>query len=351
MLNNRPVKIFSLTFIVLVTLLPWEAKSFYEEEAVSFTHNENKLAGSLILPNQSDGPYPIAVFVHGDGPLPYDAHGYYRYLWDELAKKGIASFSWNKPGVRDSTGNWEAQSMDERAEEVISAVEFLKNREEVIPTKIGLIGYSQAGWVIPIAAGKLEEVTFQVIVSGAINWLEQGNFFTRKRLESEGVSLSKVNDAIESNIYIARLFTPSFQYHEYINIHDEKYDGELKQLMLPMNRSRFEFAKLNWRYDVRESLKYLTSPTLFIFGKEDRNVNVLESIGVYEEAMRKSQNREFEIKVYPSAQHSILKSKYFSGNKAGFWFIVKLELLGKEAFADGYLEYVSQWVQQRVERI
>jgi len=79
----------------------------YREKLVEFDNSGDTVTGVMVLPKKQSGPFPVAVFVHGDGALPYDAHGYYRYLWKELAGKGIASFSWNKPGINGSAGNWE----------------------------------------------------------------------------------------------------------------------------------------------------------------------------------------------------------------------------------------------------
>ena len=39
--------------------------------------------------------------------------------------------------------------------------------------KVGYLGFSQAGWVIPIAATQ-SNPDFSVIIGGAVNWRDQG---------------------------------------------------------------------------------------------------------------------------------------------------------------------------------
>ena len=68
--------------------------------------------------------------------------------------------SWDKPGVGDSSGDWHNQSMMNRAEEVVSAIQFLKSRDDIDIDKIGLIGWSQAGWVLPLAASMSKDVKY-----------------------------------------------------------------------------------------------------------------------------------------------------------------------------------------------
>ncbi len=339
--------IIVIAVLILSSLLLVGCNGKYQKVAVEFKHEENYLSGSLVVPEDRSGPFPIVVFVHGDGALPYDAYGYYRPLWNRLAEQGIASFSWDKPGVGSSQGDWENQSMDDRADEVIAAIEMLKKRTDIAPGKIGLIGFSQAGWVLPLVASKSDYPDFMIVVSGAINWMDQGAYLTETRLAHEGFSDEKIKEAISdfrdsSN----KFFSPSFTYDEYFQYYHNnavlrESSGE------PMSLQRFRFVKLNWRYDARESLKDIKGPTLAIFGDQDLNVNVSESVRIYKEIFEESGNRNLTIKVFSGAQHGLLKNKYFTEIVPGIGFIVKLEILGDDAFTDGFLDFVVNWVDEK----
>ncbi len=51
----------------------------------------------------------------------------------------------------------------------------------------------------------------------------------------------------------------------------------------------------------------------------------------------------------PYAQHSLLKEKHFKDAVPGFGFLIKIELLGDDAFAEGYLEFVADWIEEKTE--
>jgi dipeptidyl aminopeptidase/acylaminoacyl peptidase len=132
---KKAVLIIALVFVVVLVL--FIDNDAYQRVALSFVHKGNRLTGTIMLPENIPGPFPVVVFVHGDGAISYDAYGYYHPLWNRLAKQGIASFSWDKPGVGGSQGDWENQTIDNRADETIAAIEVLKKRSDIDANKIG----------------------------------------------------------------------------------------------------------------------------------------------------------------------------------------------------------------------
>jgi len=280
--------------------------------------------------------------------LPFDAYGYYRPLWDRLAEAGIAAFSWDKAGVGKSSGNWENQSMDDRAEEVIAAIEILKQRTDIAGDKIGLIGFSQAGWVLPLVAKKSDYPDFMILVSGAINWMDQGAYLMQTRMTREGFPQTQIDQEIINHFQSSeKLLSSSSTYDEYLQFHRSSTTGYEKRRK-PMSQQRFRFAKLNWRSDARDSLGNIQCPTLAVFGDQDLNVNTAGSVRIYEEEFMESGNTDWRIKVFPGAQHSLLKEKDFKEINPGIWFMTKFEMLGDAAFADGFLDLVVSWTEDRV---
>jgi pimeloyl-ACP methyl ester carboxylesterase len=343
---KKAVLITALVFVVVLVL--FIDNDAYQRVALSFVHKGNRLTGTIMLPENILGPFPVVVFVHGDGAMSYDAYGYYHPLWNRLAKQGIASFSWDKPGVGGSQGDWENQTMDDRADETIAAIEVLKKRSDIDANKIGLIGYSQAGWVVPLVAGKQNNMDFTILVSPVINWMDQGAYLTEKRLAGEGYSQIRIKQAVERHYNNSEnYFASTSTYDRYIQAYQEESianrNGET-----PMTPQRFRFAKLNWHYDARDSLKDINCPTLVLFGEYDLNVNITESIEVYQEQFTASGNQDLDIRVFPKAQHALLKSKYFDEIVPGILFITKFEVLGEDAFVDHYLDFVVNWVAEKV---
>ena len=345
---NKWKKTVSIAILTLSIFLLTGCNESYQEVPANFEHEGNHISGSLVLPKNSQEPYPVVIFVHGDGAMPYDAYGYYRPLWGRLAERGIASFSWDKAGVGNSQGDWQSQSMDDRAEETVAAIEMLNKRADVAPNRIGLIGYSQAGWVLPLVASKSDYPRFMVLVSGAINWMDQGAYMTERRLTREGFSKKQIKQVIEESRNIsAQLFSSTATYEEYLQYYHTS--TVLKKMGEPLLApQRFSFVKLNWRYDARESLEDIKVPTLAVFGKQDLNVDTEESIRVYKEMFEKSDNRNLTIKVFSDAGHGLLKQRYFKETIPGIGFLIKLEFLGEDAFTDGYLDFVADWIEKEI---
>lgn len=149
-----------------------------ESESFMFESGGDELAATLHLP-ASDGPHGVVVFVPGDGTDDSDPGA--MPVWESLADAGYATVKWDKPGVRDSTGNWLDQDMGDRADEVTDVLEALDGRDDLDTDDLGVIGVSQGGWVIPLVADRVD-VDFFVAWSTAINWLEQGEHLTERLL-------------------------------------------------------------------------------------------------------------------------------------------------------------------------
>jgi pimeloyl-ACP methyl ester carboxylesterase len=134
-----------------------------KHEDVSFSSGGIRLAGTLISPT-TDGPHPSLILVHGSGAenrefmLPFARF---------LVRRGMAVLGYDKRGVGESTGDWNTASFDDLAGDVIAAFEYLKTRRDLDRTQIGLLGVSQAGWIMPLAAVRAQDVAFLISISGA----------------------------------------------------------------------------------------------------------------------------------------------------------------------------------------
>ena len=64
-------------------------------------------------------------------------------------------------------GDWNTASYDDLAGDVIAAFEYLKTRSDIDSSQIGLLGVSQAGWIMPLAAVRAKDLAFLISISGA----------------------------------------------------------------------------------------------------------------------------------------------------------------------------------------
>ncbi|CAG9294943.1 alpha/beta hydrolase family protein [Celerinatantimonas diazotrophica] len=165
---------------------------------VSFSSGTNKLSGTLIVPKGVTSP-PIALIVHGDGPQDRFSNSDYLPFINQLLEAGIGVYSWDKPGIGKSSGHWLSQSMSDRAQEVLAALKKIRSLPNINPQKVGLLGFSQAGWVIPLVADQ-SKPAFSVIIGGAVNWRHQGAYYTRRRLQQQGLPKATINQRVQQEL-------------------------------------------------------------------------------------------------------------------------------------------------------
>src|SRR4029450_9468807 len=84
-----------------------------------------------------------------------------------LIRRGMAVLGYDKRGVGESTGDWNTASFDDLAGDVVAAFEYLKTRSDIDQAHIGVLGISQAGWTMPLAAVRAKDLAFLISISGA----------------------------------------------------------------------------------------------------------------------------------------------------------------------------------------
>ena len=317
--------------------------NFYREEAISFQNGHTKLAGLLCLP-ASPGPFAAIAYVGGSGPAGRDGYGILHSHWEEFARRGIASLSWDKPGVGESTGDWKVQTNQDRASEVIAAVQFLKGRNDIDPNKIGLWGISQAGWILPIAYSiSPRDIAFMIAVSPPVSTGAQQELYRVEHgLPADGFSPADTAKAVaftKQRLALMRKGTPYTAVAKLQSeVENESWFGPLGKL----DEGTYEFLKANAFFSPRSLLEQITCPVLAIFGDKDTIVDFKESARVYARALRKAGNRDVTIKIFPNADHVIFPSKTGGGKELEQAF----QRPTKE-FAPGYLETMGDWLQKR----
>ncbi|NDL59129.1 alpha/beta hydrolase family protein [Phytoactinopolyspora mesophila] len=110
------------------------------------------------------GPLPGVVLVDGAGDGDrWDWGG-----WPEwISEAGAVVLRHDKPGCGGSPGHWTEQTLHDRAQETLAAVEVLRGHPAVSGEPVGLYGISQGGWVALLAAVLGEgQVDFVVSHSG-----------------------------------------------------------------------------------------------------------------------------------------------------------------------------------------
>jgi dienelactone hydrolase len=234
--------------------------------AIAFYSGRTKLVGRLTLP-EGEGPFPAIVYTgSGSGPTRRGEFNPYSYT-----AAGIAVFSYDKRGAGDSEGilipvgfNFGEWRLGQLADDGLAAVAFLQGLEEINTDQIGLMGTSQAGWTIPLAASRSNVVAFTVIVSGPTVSLGEEAYWSEIAGDASMISESKREQLTEQMA---------------------AYDG-------------------GRGFDPRQSIAAMTIPGLWIWGDRDGGVPARESKAVLE-GIIEAYDKDFCILYYPNAGHDV----------------------------------------------
>lgn len=321
--------VMATVFVVL-----WRLDTYGLDRRVSepfaFEANGLLLAGTLWLPDHA--ATAAVVLAHGDGPQDRTSQQGYDPLINTLLDAGIAVVSWDKPGIGGSQGHWLSQSMADRSVNVRSAVCALRSKLQGIP--VGVLGFSQAGWVLPrLTPGSAD---FLVLVGAAVSWQRQGDYYTRTRLERTGLSepdIERVMAQVAADD--ERLFTSSHV--------------PPANLLGSMSPERWAFVRRNLHEDATHDLKKLEVPVLAMWGAEDLNVNPAVNAEIYRKTVGGNHPAN-RIEVIPDASHGLLRAVPYNTQLTSEWsWLTTLRFLmeGRHAYAPGALETITEWVHAR----
>ena len=290
-----------------------------------FTAAGHRLSGTLALPDTADTP-AVVLIVHGDGPQDRWSDSAYLPMVNSLLAAGIGVFSWDKPGGGQSGGDWLSQSMADRAEEAAAALRYLRDDLGHPHDRLGFLGFSQAGWVVPRASAETD-AAYAVLIGPAITWREQGAYYTARRLERAGMSAADVEAAVAENLAE----------------NDRMFGGDgdcaAREDLSP---ARCGFVRRNYGADATVEIAAMETPALVLVGAEDLNVDPVETAEVYR------RNARHEVRIVPAATHSLLRARHYNFQIAEDWPLwtrARFVLSGPRAYAPGVLEEIAQWIK------
>jgi dienelactone hydrolase len=246
------------------------ADAQFTSENLRFSGPGTVLAGTLVTP-----PKIIAavVLVQGSGQTQ-------RMLGfaNALARQGIAALTYDKRGVGESSGlyagpevgtnNVEPSNLQLLAGDAAAAVRELTRRLPPGHGPVGIIGFSQGGWIVPLAAKINPDITFMVLWSGPL-------VTTHEQL--------RFQDFTEQQ--------PDFW--------DRHTESEARQHIATPANDRLRFAD----NDPIDALKDLSIPGLWLFGGRDANVPVNLSIERLKTLI--AQGKPFEYQLFPASGHNL----------------------------------------------
>ena len=256
-----------LSIITLPEMVFSQSADFTIQD-VKFESQGVTLAGSILKPKKT---FAAVVIIHGSDPVKREMA-----FAKRLAKEGIAVLTYDKRGVGESggvyvgpsvgTNNIDTTNLDLLSHDASAAVKTFRTylKDKKIP--IGLVGFSQAGWIIPIAASKNPQIEFMILFScPTITTLEQLRF--------------------------------QFYTNGNNNFWGNHTEAEARE-HIKNDADRYQFTAT----DPKTSLKTLSIPGLWLFGEKDIQIPV--KLCIEQLNKLKAQGKPFEYTLFPKLGHN-----------------------------------------------
>jgi len=245
----------------------------FTTENVKFTSAGATLAGTIFKPTH---PYAAVVIVHGSGQEKRMLN-----MASLLAKNGIAVLTYDKRGVGESggiytgpeagTNNIDTSNLNLLALDASAASNLLLKHLPDNHGPLGLMGFSQAGWIIPMTAKKNHKLSFMILFSGpVVTTLEQLRF----QFYTQGNS-------------------------RFWETHTEADARE----HIKSDPDRFQFADT----DSRDALADLSIRGLWLFGGKDVQIPV--NLSIEHLNALKIQGKAYDYQLFPELGHNTAFSK------------------------------------------
>lgn len=272
------------SLIVLVACLgnALHARAQSGQREVHYTSGANSLAATLSIPD-GPGPFPGVVLVHGSGTSSRSNPWTAAYA-NALLARGIAVLHPDKRGSGASGGDWRDASLPDLADDALAGLALLRDHPGVDSSRVGLIGFSQGGHVVPIAAMHSSDVAFVVNVSGSVvPMLEQIGDELQMMGEREGLSPEELATVARIHEASVRYIGSDTLWQAYADALAEAKVGSLGSTDVisgfptEPDASVWAFLRRIGNEDPLLAWRQVSVPSLFLYGGRDENVDVFKS--------------------------------------------------------------------------
>ena len=334
----------------------------YDEQEVSYRNEKDniKIAGTLTVP-RGGGKYPAVLLITGSGSQDRNetiaGHRPFLVLADHLTRNGIAVLRVDDRGIGGTDIGSLSVTSENFAEDVLAGVNFLKQRKEIDPKMIGLIGHSEGGMIAPMVAARTNDVSYIVLLAGLG---QRGEDLicaqTELILKTQGTHvdttrhtislLKKVNSIVKTETDEKRI---EQKINEEILAYDRTLGDLQKQLFQPAAASIKAFMpmyKLPWyryfiTFDPKPVLKNVKVPVLALNGELDLQAPWKENLDLIEAGLKAGGNADVTVKAFPKLNH------LFQTAQTGL--ITEYEKI-EETMSPEVLKTMSDWILRRTNR-
>jgi uncharacterized protein len=320
----------------------------FAEEVVTFKSGDTELFGKLTLPASEKSKFKTVIFVHGSDKVASVDQEWLPHL---MAANGIATFVFDKRGSGCSKGEY-VQHFDVLANDVTAAVSWLKTKPAVDKNSIGLVGFSQGGWVAPLAALKEPTIKFAAIGFGlTMSMADEDRLEAPLKLKEAGIDNASIAEYQELNAALHKGAREKFKDWRELETTLEKFKDkpwiataksmqswvgvvlqmgvpQAKQVAPPMFEHFFQPF-----YEPVPTLEKLNIPMLWLIAEKD--IEAPPELTIETLKRLRQQGKPFTTVVFPNADHGLQEFELRDGKRV------------RTKYAQHYFSTLLQWVQRQ----
>ena len=211
-----------------------------------------QLEAALFIPEGGSAQKPAVVFSPGSGDSLFSnyALGFIEtYVLEVFLPRDFAVLLVNKRGMGESEGSYVKNSIEGRADDLIASVQTLQADSRIDPTRVGVIGHSQGGWVVVHAAAEYPEIAFFISLAGPTTTIYEQ---TVSRNENYARCIGLTGD----------------EYEDYVNKQIKNVDLGMKIGEIT-NFGLLGFDYRTMFYSPSDALHKISNPGLYVYGTND----------------------------------------------------------------------------------
>lgn len=316
-----------------------------QERDTTIQSGDVQLAARLTLPANGRGPFKTVIYVHGSDPIPSVGREWLPHL---LAARGVATLVFDKRGTGCSTGRY-VQHFDVLSDDVVAAARWLRTQPEVRADAIGLAGFSQGGWVAPLAATKEPAIRFVAVAYGlAMSLADEDRLEAPLKLRARGLSDADLQEFETLNASLHRVARAgfkdwteleqqlsAFKDRKWLSIaaQEQSWVGVLLQMGLPQAKIAAPGMFKDFFqpfYEPVPTLESLNIPMLWLIAGKDIEAPPELTLVALDRLQR--QGKPLTVRVFPNADHGMQDFIVIDGRRA------------PTGYAKGYFASLAAWI-------
>ena len=326
-------------------LVPAEPGPPYRVEEITVQAGDFAVVGDLYIPAKGSR-HPAIVWVHGSGGMTrQNFTPLIKPQIDVILEAGFAFFIDDIPGSGASKGKIKSVYVD-RAMILTKEIEALKGRPDIVQTRIGVAGMSQAGIVMPRAATLTSDIAFMIAESCvAESAYRQQAYLLEQFMICEGRSAEEASGAaaLERVRYETEDYVEYVKAAEYLNNHEIYRLMELNSPLYTEERFRTRNKSADRPgsyYDPAPMLDRLEFPILALFGAKDKNIDPIQGVEAYRRAFQAAGNKLDRVELIPDANHVLYEAETGCVRE-----LMAQVAEGRPRCGPGVLRIIAEWLE------